>query len=105
MTKPITPDEVEQSRTADFPPEVLDAFNEEIKKRWNGLEAVVKQKDVVDRIVKALGITPKEVGDRDLLDVEEVYRRNGWRVDYDKPGFNDGWYEPTFTFRKSRAQS
>ena len=33
------------------------------------------------------------------LDVEDVYRKAGWEVIYDAPGYNESFYEPSFEFR------
>ena len=35
--------------------------------------------------------------DKGWLDFEDIYREVGWRVTYDKPGFNDT-YKPYFVF-------
>lgn len=35
--------------------------------------------------------------DKGWLDFEDIYREVGWRVTYDKPGFNDS-YRPYFIF-------
>lgn len=31
------------------------------------------------------------------LDIEDIYREQGWRVDYDKPAYNEN-YQASFTF-------
>ena len=46
-----------------------------------------------------LKITEQEVYDRNLLDVEDAYRKLGWKVAYDKPGYNEA-YEGTYQFKK-----
>ncbi len=39
------------------------------------------------------------VYDNKWLDVEELFSKYGWSVDYDKPGFNEE-HDPIFTFTK-----
>jgi len=41
-----------------------------------------------------------EIFDRGWLDVEDLYRISGWRVEYHKPGYNET-YEPTFEFQST----
>lgn len=36
---------------------------------------------------------------KQYLDVEDIYRKEGWKVVYDKPAYCET-YEPTFTFSK-----
>jgi hypothetical protein len=45
------------------------------------------------------GLKKQQIFDDNLLDVEEVYEKAGWKVEYDKPAFNES-YPATFTFRR-----
>ena len=49
--------------------------------------------------VVAKALKRKEIYDKNWLDVEDVYESAGWKVEYDKPGYNEN-YEPTFTFSR-----
>ena len=105
MTQPIKPDEVEDRKTADIPDQVFEAFNALIVRNFSGVSAVVKQVDAVDQIIKLrnaahFGCSRQEIFDNGWLNVEESYRKSGWDVEYDKPGYNET-YEASFTFRKS----
>lgn len=96
--KPITPKEIGSKNS--FPEEVIDAFNELIPK--NG--GIVMQNEVIDLIISKMQANGKEVSREDVfknrwLDVEAVYRKAGWKVEYDKPGYNET-YEASFSFRK-----
>jgi len=70
--------------------------NELIKRKLKGRTAVLEQCDIVSALVKR-GLKRHEIFDQELLDFEPHYRKAGWEVDYDKPGYNES-YEPTFTF-------
>lgn len=96
MTEPITPDEV---KVALKPDEVTQVFNELIQKYWNGSEATIKQDEIAKLIAKRMGISEKDLFDKHYLDIEELYRQNGWVVVYDKPAYNES-YPPIFTFSK-----
>jgi hypothetical protein len=97
MAGPIKPIEVVQAKTNSLPDEVFEVFNAAIVAAWNGHVATVTQDKVSHQIATALGITRAEVFERHLLDVEESYRRAGWDVEYDKPGYNET-YLATFRF-------
>lgn len=104
MIKPITPNDLP---IVEIPDEVISAFNTMIIKEWNGFEARVKQKDVVIEILANFEKSSKKViavenvFKNRYLDVEEIYRKQGWNVEYDKPAYNetyDAWYhfKPAF---------
>jgi len=92
--KPITPDDLADR---EFPDEVIEAFNELIVE---GAGRVV-QREVVDRIVSKMCVTDGEIFEKGWLNVEETYRKAGWDVVYDKPGFNET-YRAFFMFTRKR---
>jgi hypothetical protein len=94
--KPITPNEVH----IEIPDKVIEVFNKLIKSNWDGDEAVVYQDDAVGALCGELKVFSSEIYGKHYLDVEEVYRKAGWYVEYDKPGFNDD-YRAYYIFRKS----
>lgn len=101
MSGPIKPSEVQDKKNASLPAEVFDAFNALIVEKWSEASrcAIIHQCEVAERVAVALGITKGEVYERKLLDVEDAYRKAGWKVKYDKPAYNET-YEPSFEFRK-----
>lgn len=99
MSGPIKPSEVVDKKRKQLPDGVFDAFNELIAERWDGRSAVVLVGDAAIRIAAKLKIERSAVFDRGLLDVDDIYRKAGWRVEYDKPGYCET-YEAKFTFRK-----
>ena len=99
MPGPIDPNAVDNIKDVDLPEEVFEAFNILIKKHWNGNSANVIQDDVIYLLVQSMDITRAEVFKRGLLNVEHAYTKAGWKVEYDKPGYNES-YEAHFIFRK-----
>jgi hypothetical protein len=94
MAGPITPDEVvDLKRRSAIPGMVFDAFNELIAKHWNGHAATVKQDEIVELILKkyshSTSVTRRSVFADHWLDIETVYEAAGWKVVYDKPGYNE----------------
>jgi hypothetical protein len=97
--EPIKPSEVAEKKGKNIPKEVSDVFNELIVKEYNGSSATIRQDEVVKLLVKK-GLKESEILKNRLLDVEDVYRKAGWKVEYDKPGFNED-YDATFKFTKN----
>ena len=56
------------------------------------------QSDVLKRIRKLGDVETTQIFRSKWLDVEPLYRSNGWTVIYDKPAYNED-YEPTFEFK------
>lgn len=102
MSGPISPDEVAALRQKTLPPEVFEAFNELIAEDFDGRSAIVMQNAVVARIMNKLDIESRQIiYNKKYLDVEEVYRQAGWKVEYDKPAYNES-YEASFKFIKKQ---
>ena len=102
--KPITPGEVCKAKKDSLPDEVLEAFNELIAKHWDGSSATIRQKEVVALIKSKLDLKRHDqIYARGWLDVEDVYRKAGWTVTYDKPGYCES-YEATFRFSRKRKE-
>jgi hypothetical protein len=106
MPGPIKPKEVQKKRNESFPEEVFDAFNEMIVKEWDGHSASFTLKSVADLAIKKLkeggrnrGLTRQGMYDKGWMDVEDVYQKAGWEVEFDKPGYNED-YEANFKFSK-----
>lgn len=101
--KPIKPSEAISLKLVQIPDEVIEAFNELIAENFSSGYSSFKQSDVVARIDKKI----KESGGKlkfniSWLDVEEIYEKNGWKVEYDKPGYNES-YPATFTFKSKKG--
>ncbi len=102
MAGPIKPSAVVAAKQASIPNQVFKAFNKLIVEYWDGSSALIKQSEVIKLILREFEddesvTTRRTIFDNHWLDVEEIYRAEGWLVVYDKPGYNE-CYEPTFTF-------
>ncbi len=96
--QPIKPDEIVGEKERIFPDVVLESFNTIIARNFSNGSANVKQEDVIALMLEK-GLTREEIHRNGYLNVEEIYRSKGWKVSYDKPGFNES-YPATFTFRR-----
>ena len=95
MAGPISPKEAKSGKH--IPDEVFEVFNDLIREGGG----TVKQGVAVARISAKMGVTRSQIFERGWLDVEDAYRAKGWKVDFDKPGFNES-YEAYFTFEAKR---
>lgn len=96
---PIKPEEVQDVKDSLIPEKVIEVFNDLIAENWAYTSSTFTQNEAIHRITCAMNITREEVYGRGWLNVEDIYRKVGWKVEYDKPGYNET-YEATFTFRK-----
>jgi|SRR5665213_1958976 len=104
---PINPKQAKARRITATPSAVIESFNELIVENFDRGCATVSQKKVLTRIqskMDALGdvYTAQQICDKGWLNVEDVYRASGWRVLYDKPGFNET-YDATFEFTAKKS--
>ena len=74
--RPITPEEAAVGHEATIPAIVITTVN---------------------RLLKA----PDKVFEIEWLDFEDIYRRAGWKVTYNKAGLGEECYEANFTFTKA----
>lgn len=96
--RPISPEEVTKKKREIIPDVVFSAFNELISRNFDGNRAVVYQRDVIAMLKKA-GIDSQKAYDNHWLDIEDLYREQGWSVEYDKPAYCES-YEPHFIFKR-----
>jgi hypothetical protein len=98
--KPISPKDLADNKLRTLPEYVIRAFNDLITEKFDDGSAVILQKEAVARI-KTLNrdISSEEIFNLGYLNVEAIFRKAGWKVEYDKPAYNED-YEPTFIFSK-----
>ncbi len=102
MTKPITPKQAKQLKAKKpdpiIPPIVFKIVNELIvEKLYNG-SAIILQKDIISRLLETEEFeNSDEIYTNKYLDFEGHYMKNGWKVEYDKPGYGES-YDASFKF-------
>jgi hypothetical protein len=95
---PITPQEILADLPNIIPSFVFEAVNNLLKKKFRGESVTIKQDTIMDEIAKLqTTYTRQEIFDNKWMDFEKVYRDNGWKVEYDKPGYNET-YDAFFVF-------
>lgn len=98
---PITPEQVREKKQSLIPPGVFTVVNRFIAENYdeNSCSSTVLQRELVSAICNELGVTSDEIYNKRWLDIEGIYRKAGWKVRYDKPGYNED-YDPFFVFKE-----
>lgn len=99
MTKPITPAEVSEYREKSIPNYVFEAFNTFIARNPN----IVNRDQVISEIIRLSkwNCSREEIFEKHWLDIEDIYERYGWNVQYVKPGYDEN-FDPYFEFKPKR---
>jgi hypothetical protein len=104
--KPISPQKAQEAKAFSIPEYVIAAVNELLVKKVhptaNVQHVVLKQDTVVEAIIAkaaegGLDVTAQYLFDEHYLDFEALFSSAGWRVVYDKPGYNES-YEAFWKF-------
>jgi|SRR5690606_741718 len=89
MTEPIKPSDLVDAKTKAIPEPVFRIVNELITKHYINGSARVFQKDIVHEIENQVICKRSQIFDEGWLNFEAVYVAAGWRVTYEKPGYNE----------------
>lgn len=100
--QPITPKEIEDNLVDIFPEAVIQAFNELIRENYKVNGETTFTLNTVKKTIKL--IDPRanidKLIEKGKLDVEPLYRKYGWDVDYNSPD-RDESFDEYFSFRKA----
>ncbi len=95
--KPIKPQEIEQA----IPGFVIEGANECIQAHYTALSKTshFTQDELIKYVLHFApeGVTRNKLFKNNWLDIEPIYRKEGWEVEYDKPGYCET-YDANFTF-------
>lgn len=100
--KPMSPDEITDTKEDLIPDEVIESFNEMIVEKWDGTKSFFRQKEIVSKIKKKMGLhsSSKKIFENNWLDVEKIYEELGWVVRYESPDRGTSSFEEYFKFSK-----
>ena len=90
--KILTPEDAKQEKLTSIPDFVYQAFNNLLVRNYDACSITISQNEVIQEILRLCyldDVTKETIFKNRWLDVEEEYRKNGWEVNYDKPGFNE----------------
>lgn len=102
LTAPISPEQAAGLKPAVIPAAVYQAFNHFLILRSDGNGSIrIWQKELVDKVHSLMPDIEQKFPHRDWLNVEDTYRKLGWTVTFDRPGFNEN-YDSSWTFSPTR---
>lgn len=97
MIEPIKPQDLAAGIVHAAPPFVVEAFNDLITANFLNGRARFTQKEVIAKIMTKVTVPQEAIYKNGWLNVEALYRSQGWGVEYDKPGYNES-YDAYFVF-------
>lgn len=96
--EPIKPKDIIDNLDDIIHPAVIKAVNALLKEQYRGGTVTIKLKEVISRAKQICpDLSPQEMEDKKHLDFEPVFRKAGWKVTYDQPGW-DETYDSYFEF-------
>lgn len=104
MAKVYSPEDVLKKRVETIPDYVIDAFNDLLTENYQEDETIIEQEDVIRKILEYSTddeLTRETIFKKHCLDIENLYRNNGWEVDYKKPMFNE-CFKAYFVFKSKK---
>ena len=97
-TKPLSPADINNSMETIIPGVIIEAVNNLLKKEFRGRSVCLLQKDILNEILRLNNTLSKdEIFEKKWMDFESIFEKVGWKVEYDKPGYNES-YESSFKF-------
>lgn len=96
MVKAFSPADAEAARDVSIPDGVIVAVNDLLAKKYRKGAIILRIGEVQTAIVAEMKLLDKSQIVQHWLDFEEIYRKQGWKVVYDGPGYNEsyeGYYE------------
>ncbi len=94
---PIKPEDLPKQKRKQIPNIIIETVNKLITKNWSTetREATVYQDDILKEIGEQLD--HDKIFDNHWLDIEDIYREQGWKVVYDSPAYCES-YPAYFVF-------
>ena len=101
--KIFTPEDAKQKKLTSIPDFVYQAFNNLLVRNYDAYRITISQNEVIQEILRLCNseLTRETIFKNRWLDVEEEYRKNGWEVEYDKPGLGES-YPAIFIFKPKK---
>lgn len=101
MNKPITPDDMIAQKETNLSI-YLPVWNNLIIQNWDGNKSIIYLDEIITSLIEYFPNLKKQtIFKHNILDVEDIYRKVGWDVIYDKPAYNED-YKTHFIFKKKR---
>jgi hypothetical protein len=101
MIEPITPAQARLSHETVIPSVVIEAINRLLSRHYNDKRIIIE----LSQLKTEIAITGFNIQmQNQWLDFENIYRKQGWRVVRDIPGYNES-YETFWEFLPNKIDS
>lgn len=99
---PITPKEAKEGFSSSIPDFVIQSFNKLLTQKYSSSSITIYQDEVIEEILnntpEGQSYSREQIYKNKWLDVERVFKKSGWKVDYESPGYNESG-RSYFTFK------
>jgi acyl carrier protein phosphodiesterase len=101
VIKPIKPNEIQKIKNSKIPEWIINIVNEMLIEKWDGREARFTLKEVMNAVMAVApeGMTREHIYNNHWMDFEDLYRQEGWKVEFDKAAYNED-YDDFYRFTK-----
>lgn len=90
--KPITPQEAKAKQVVSIHPTLIELINEHLVKNAADKSITLKQPELINAFMERHeNFDRQKLFDDNMLDFEDAYRKQGWKVRYDKPAYYEGY--------------
>jgi hypothetical protein len=101
LVEPLSPKDIIDNLINIIPATVITAVNNLLKLKFRGGEVILKQKDIIDEIIRLdNNLTSEEIFDKKWMDFDELYRKD-WFVTYVKPAYSES-FDAYFAFSEKK---
>lgn len=98
--KPLSPKQVQEAQQAIIPDAVITAVNEILTREGASERITFTQDTLIARVLELdPSLTRQQLFAGHMLDFEPLFRKAGWKVTYDKPGYCES-YDAYFEFSR-----
>lgn len=100
--EPSTPKEVEESANYAIHPAIIQAVNELLKEEYIPGRTVTLLQKIIVKKAKSIckELTERQIFDKHWMDFEPVFRKAGWKVNYNSPAWCETYFDEYYKFSK-----
>lgn len=102
MSKALTPQEAIIRFTNEIPEPVFEVWNSlivgNLKVQNGNVNSEFFLEDLTEKLTTVMNVSRELAKDKGWFDLEDIFRDKGWKVEFNKPGYNES-YPAYFKFK------
>lgn len=87
--QPLPADQIDSSKPYEIPELVIVLINNMLREVWDNGSAILFTKDIMQKLKLVFNKTEQEILQMHWLDIEPIYRKAGYNVEYIKPAYGE----------------